>query len=82
MSVASVIGAFDAKTHLAELLQRVELGEILTITRRGRPVAQLRPVANDSQDRAAQAVVKLRAARSGVTLGGLDWRELRDEGRR
>lgn len=37
------IGAFDAKTHLSQLLDRVEQGEEIEITRRGRPVARLVP---------------------------------------
>lgn len=38
------IGAFDAKTHLSELLEKVRQGEVYVITRRGKPVAELRPV--------------------------------------
>jgi prevent-host-death family protein len=38
------IGAFDAKTHLSELLSKVQRGQSYTITRRGKPVAELRPV--------------------------------------
>ncbi len=34
----------EAKAHLSELLARVESGEELVITRRGRPVANLTPV--------------------------------------
>lgn len=37
------IGAFDAKTRLSELLDRVEHGAVYVITKRGRPVAELRP---------------------------------------
>ena len=40
------IGAFEAKTHLSELLAAVEAGEAFTITRRGKPVAELRPVSD------------------------------------
>lgn len=39
------IGAFDAKTHLSEILQRVRQGQVYVITRRGQPVAELRPAA-------------------------------------
>ncbi|MDP1878253.1 MAG: type II toxin-antitoxin system prevent-host-death family antitoxin [Actinomycetota bacterium] len=39
----SVVGAFEAKTHLSELLARVEAGESVTITKHGRPVARLVP---------------------------------------
>ncbi|HEX8312031.1 MAG TPA: type II toxin-antitoxin system prevent-host-death family antitoxin [Chthoniobacteraceae bacterium] len=38
------IGAFDAKTHLSALLERVASGESFTITKRGMPVAELRPL--------------------------------------
>ena len=37
------IGAFDAKTHLSELLEKVSRGESYVITRRGKPVAELKP---------------------------------------
>ncbi len=37
----SVVGAFEAKTKLSELLARVERGEEIVITRRGKPVAKL-----------------------------------------
>ena len=40
------IGAYEAKTHLPRLLDRVATGESLTITRHGRPVARLVPVAS------------------------------------
>ena len=38
------IGAFEAKTRLSELLERVGHGQVYVITKRGRPVAELRPV--------------------------------------
>lgn len=38
------IGAFEAKTHLSELLDRVSRGHAYRITRRGKPVAELRPL--------------------------------------
>lgn len=37
------LGAFEAKTHLSELLKQVEEGEEITITKHGRPVARLVP---------------------------------------
>jgi prevent-host-death family protein len=77
----TAIGAFEAKTHLAELLDRVERGEELVITRRGRVVARLVPPEGTAESRAAAAVERLRALRRGVTLGGQGWRELRDTGR-
>jgi prevent-host-death family protein len=38
------IGAFEAKTRLSELLERVAKGQHYRITKRGKPVAELRPV--------------------------------------
>lgn len=38
------IGAFAAKTRLSELLEKVRLGRTYRITRRGRPIAELRPI--------------------------------------
>lgn len=37
------IGAFEAKTRLSELLDRVSKGHVYVITKHGRPVAELRP---------------------------------------
>ncbi len=34
----------DTKTHLAALLKRIEQGEKILVTRRGRPMAKLIPV--------------------------------------
>jgi prevent-host-death family protein len=39
------IGVFEAKTRLSELLDRVDKGQVYVITKRGKPVAELRPPA-------------------------------------
>ena len=49
------VGAYEAKTHLPRLLERVARGESLTITRHGRPVARLVPVEDDDRSRALRA---------------------------
>ena len=41
------IGAYEAKTHLPQLLERVSRGERITITKHGRPVARLVPADTD-----------------------------------
>jgi len=76
------VGAFEAKNRLGALLDRVEDGEEIVITRRGKPVAKLVP-AGAGFDRASarRAVAGLLEASRGVTLGGLSIRELIDEGR-
>ena len=53
------IGAYEAKTHLPRLLDRVAQGESLTITRHGRPVARLVPVENETRARARQAARRI-----------------------
>ena len=50
------IGAYEAKTHLPALLERVARGERFTITKHGRPVARLVPVERTSPDRRRQSL--------------------------
>ena len=78
------IGAFEAKNRLGTLLDWVERGEEITITRRGRAVARLVPASGGfDRDKARRAVEGLLEASRGVTLGpGLTIRELINEGRR
>lgn len=78
------IGAFEAKTHLSELLAAVEAGEAFTITRRGKPVAELRPVATLSSTR-AKAIADIKRLRSEIKGPPITIEEIlewRDEGRR
>lgn len=44
------VGSYEAKTHLPELLDYVERGEMVLITRRGRPAARLVPVTDEASD--------------------------------
>jgi prevent-host-death family protein len=76
------IGAFEAKTHLSRLLDQVQRGETITITRHGKPVARLIPIAGSSRDERQRAISELKRLRARQTLGGLTARELIDEGRR
>ncbi len=77
------VGAYHAKTHLAELLDRVEHGERITITRHGRAVAQLIPAAGSAEHTVDEAVAGIVALRQGCRLGAdLTLRDLIDEGRR
>ena len=76
------IGAFEAKTHLSELLDLVSLGERVTITRRGASVAMLVPLTEEPVITPAEAAASLRALRVGVTLEGIPLASLISEGRR
>lgn len=75
------VGAFEAKTHLSELLAQVEAGETVTITRRGKAVAQLVPVPSVTPERLA-ALYRLRGLAAGLALTPADILSARDEGRR
>lgn len=76
------VGAFEAKTHLSTLLDRVAAGEEVVITKHGKPVARLVGAAQLDRQRAKEAVEKLKLLRRKTTLGDLSWKTLRDEGRR
>lgn len=77
------IGAFEAKTRFGQLLDRVEAGEEVVITRRGKVVAKLVPpdAGTVGLERARAAVGRIRDMRRGVTLGGLTIKDLIAEGR-
>lgn len=75
------VGAFEAKTHLSTLLDKVAAGEEVVITKHGTPVARLVGAGHTDRARAQDAFDKLKALRKGTTLGGLSWKTLRDEGR-
>ncbi|MGC1183715.1 MAG: type II toxin-antitoxin system prevent-host-death family antitoxin [Candidatus Dormiibacterota bacterium] len=77
------IGAYQAKTHLSQLLDDVAQGKRFTITKHGVPVAVLAPFGSDpSPQSTARAVEELTRFRAGITLGDLTLRELIQEGRR
>jgi prevent-host-death family protein len=83
MNTSSVIGAYDARTHFAELLERVEAGDEITITRHGNPVARLVPVRRQSTEAERRAAIaEMRKLAAKHSLKGLTIKELRDEGRR
>ena len=76
------IGSFEAKNTLGTLLDLVERGEEVLITRRGKPVAQLvRPGETGNRDEARQAAERIIANRKDRNLGGLRIRDLIEEGR-
>jgi prevent-host-death family protein len=64
----------QAKNHLSELIGRVERGETVAVTRRGKPVVQLvaYPTEGSPQqgERVQQVFDRLRLLRSGVSLEG------------
>lgn len=79
----ATIGAYEAKTHFAEVLARVEAGEEVTITRHGAAVARLVPVRRAaSREERRAAIDAIRQLAKGHRLRGLRIKDLVAEGRR
>ena len=76
------VGAFEAKTHLSALLDRVAKGERITITKHGVPVAVLVPPATDAAVDRRHAIESLQRLGRKQSLKGLSIRELIETGRR
>jgi prevent-host-death family protein len=77
------VGAFEAKTHLAALLDRVAKGEKITITRHGIPAAVLVPVVEIEAKLSHKEIVDgMRALRKRVKTDDMSIRDMISEGRR
>lgn len=80
---SNTVGAYEAKTHLSELLERVEAGQEITITKHGAPVAKLVPVKREaSAEQRIAAIERIQQLAARLRLGGLQVKELISEGRR
>jgi prevent-host-death family protein len=76
------VGAFEAKNKFGHLLDQVEYGEEILITRRGKPIAKLIPAEPGfDRDRARSAVTGILETSRGVTLDGLKIKDLINKGR-
>jgi prevent-host-death family protein len=67
------IGLFEAKTHLSELISRVESGDEVVITRHNKPVAKLVPMGDITPEqlkRRRKAVAAMQAIGADVAAGG------------
>jgi prevent-host-death family protein len=76
------VGAYEAKTHLPKLLERVRRGERITIAKHGTPIAVLQPYAPEKQHDVKSAIRKIRKFRQKNRLAGLSIRDLIESGRR
>jgi prevent-host-death family protein len=77
------IGLFEAKTHLSEVVARVEAGEEVVITRHNRPVAKLVPVGRARRAGAQRRQVALDALQAfePIRLPGVSLDDLIEAGR-
>ncbi|MCX7120437.1 MAG: type II toxin-antitoxin system prevent-host-death family antitoxin [Gammaproteobacteria bacterium] len=81
------IGAFDAKTHLSQFLDRADHGESFAITKHGRVVAFLIPAENKPKIAIQDVIVGMMAlrkkiAKRGVKITAQEIDELKKSGRR
>src|SRR2546425_12144637 len=76
------VTAFEAKTHLSELLRETERGRSFVIRRRGKPVARLVPYVRDEQTSDLSRVLKAFREIRGRVSGRLEVRPLLVDGRR
>jgi prevent-host-death family protein len=79
------VGAFEAKNRLGQLLDLVERGEEIIITRHGKAVARLVPPQQAfNRDQARAAIGRIRERAEKLKLGPFEWGEWkswRDQGR-
>ena len=77
------IAASDAETHLPQLLDAVERGESLVITRHGRPIARLIPVHDRRREGIADAISVIKGFQhQAPSITVEEVLSTRDEGRR
>ena len=76
------VGAYEAKTHLSKLLERVAKGERIGIEKHGVPVATLEPASPSKRRPVERVIAELKLFRAGHRLGNLSVREMIEEGRR
>jgi prevent-host-death family protein len=83
LQASNTVGAYEAKTHLSKLLDKVEAGEEIIITKHGAPVAKLVPVKKEvSAEQRVAAIERIQQLAAGLSLGGLKAKDLINEGRR
>jgi prevent-host-death family protein len=79
------VNVTDARTHLGKLLDQAQAGEEIVITRRGQPVARLRPIADTSDAMAAAAALtalRLSIADRQPPFSATELERYRQDGRR
>jgi len=78
----NIVGAYEAKTHLSKLLERVAKGERITITKYGVPVAILQPPDTGKKYPPENVIEEIKKFRRGNHLKGDTIKEMINAGRR
>jgi prevent-host-death family protein len=78
----SSIATTEAPAQFESLIERVEHGEEITITRGGAPIAKLIPISRESGRPIKDVIAEMREIQKHGRLDGLSVREMIEEGRR
>ena len=78
---SNYISAFDAKTHLSEVLKKVEFGEKFIVTKRGKAVAKIIPISGISSFSSKLVIQKFQDIRKGIK-GKISIKDYIEEGRK
>lgn len=84
MEIITEVVAYQAKTHLSELLRKVKAGQRFRITVRGVPVAHLIPIHEESREKVREVVAQMKRfmrETPSLTVSSEELRGYRDEGR-
>lgn len=65
-STNTIISTFNAKTHLSEVLKKVEFGEKFIVTKRGKPIAKITPFKENLTFNSELVIQKFRDIRNNV----------------
>lgn len=76
----SQIGAYEAKTHLPQLLERVQKGERFVITKHGKPVAELVPAVARDVEHFRKAIAELRRVRGTMAKRDVNLKSILKKG--
>jgi prevent-host-death family protein len=76
---STTVGAYEAKTKFSELIARAEKGESFVVTKNGRPVARIAPIATFDREKARRAADEIRRLAASIPSIDLTWEELKAE---
>ncbi len=76
------VGAYEAKTHLSSLLEKVVQGEHITITKHSIPIAMLVPPNEEIKSNPSEVIKQIRAFRKHCFLKGDSIKKMKSEGRK
>lgn len=80
-NIMRTLAVYEVKANLSTLLDQVEAGEEITVTRRGVPIARIVPDHPPTKPDISGLIARIKSTRRKSTLDGLSLRDLIEEGR-